>query len=330
MRKILLILISIQSLSVVLFAQQNNKDLFVQFSTYQALSAGLYQGFVELGEVRKYGDTGIGTYDSLDGEMILIDGTFLQVKDNGAVNSIDDLEKTPFASVAFFEPDKEIQLKSGMSYKDVQNEILKAMPAKNMFYIIRIDGRFKSMTSRSVLVQKPPYPPLSNVLANQISKKNIVRKATLIGLYSPPFSSNTITTPEFHFHFVSGDRKLGGHVLDFVVENVTCKIDQKSKMLLILPDTDSFRNANFSVSEEKKLEPALAAPVSTPETPAAKQPASKPAPAPAAAEPLAAELPAASSGPVIAAPLDASSTKVPVVNAKPVEIAIPEPSAAGK
>ncbi|MBI5207561.1 MAG: acetolactate decarboxylase [Candidatus Firestonebacteria bacterium] len=53
----------------LVFAEQN-KDTLVQISTIDALMNGLYDGFISVSEALKYGDTGIGTFDGLDGEMI--------------------------------------------------------------------------------------------------------------------------------------------------------------------------------------------------------------------------------------------------------------------
>ena len=39
-----------------------------QYNTLGALMAGLYGGSMTIGELLKYGDLGIGTLDSIDGE----------------------------------------------------------------------------------------------------------------------------------------------------------------------------------------------------------------------------------------------------------------------
>src|ERR1051325_6241811 len=45
-------------------------DEMFQVSTLDALSEGLYQGALSFGELKKNGDCGLGTFDSLDGEMV--------------------------------------------------------------------------------------------------------------------------------------------------------------------------------------------------------------------------------------------------------------------
>ena len=43
-----------------------------QYNTLGALMAGLYDGSMTVGELLQYGDLGLGTLDSIDGELIII------------------------------------------------------------------------------------------------------------------------------------------------------------------------------------------------------------------------------------------------------------------
>ena len=44
------------------------------YNTLGALMAGLYKGTMTIEELLKHGDLGIGTLDSIDGELIVLDG----------------------------------------------------------------------------------------------------------------------------------------------------------------------------------------------------------------------------------------------------------------
>jgi acetolactate decarboxylase len=50
-----------------------------QVSTAIALVEGIYQGAVRVGTLREHGDLGLGTFEQLDGEMVVVDGQFFQV-----------------------------------------------------------------------------------------------------------------------------------------------------------------------------------------------------------------------------------------------------------
>jgi acetolactate decarboxylase len=45
-----------------------------QVSTATALVEGIYQGAVRVGTLREHGDLGLGTFEDLDGEMVIVDG----------------------------------------------------------------------------------------------------------------------------------------------------------------------------------------------------------------------------------------------------------------
>ncbi len=49
-----------------------------QYNTLGALMAGLYGGSLTVGELLEHGDLGLGTLDSIDGELIVLDGKAYQ------------------------------------------------------------------------------------------------------------------------------------------------------------------------------------------------------------------------------------------------------------
>jgi acetolactate decarboxylase len=72
-----------------------------QTSLMSALIAGLYDGDMTYGEIRKHGDFGLGTFNNLDGEMVGFDGTFYQLRSDGSARPVTAGQKTPFAVVLF-------------------------------------------------------------------------------------------------------------------------------------------------------------------------------------------------------------------------------------
>ena len=53
-----------------------------QYNTLGALMAGLYGGSFTIKELLEHGDLGIGTLDSIDGELIVIDGTKIRAQNS--------------------------------------------------------------------------------------------------------------------------------------------------------------------------------------------------------------------------------------------------------
>src|SRR6476469_1164646 len=73
-----------------------------QVSTAGALVEGVYQGAVSVGLVREHGDFGLGTFEDLDGEMVVLDGHVFRVSSSGDVHEVPDDVTTPFSVVTGF------------------------------------------------------------------------------------------------------------------------------------------------------------------------------------------------------------------------------------
>ncbi len=80
-----------------------------QTSTMSALVDGIYDGSVTIAELLEHGDFGVGTFNHLDGEMIVNEGVCFHLFSSGEarVASPDDL--TPFAAVTTFEADSDVR-----------------------------------------------------------------------------------------------------------------------------------------------------------------------------------------------------------------------------
>src|ERR1700757_957298 len=77
------------------YLQVSHHTLY-QVSTSTALVEGIYQGAVRIGTLREHGDLGLGTFENLDGEMVVLDGHFFQVRGDGSVRECDDDDLSPF------------------------------------------------------------------------------------------------------------------------------------------------------------------------------------------------------------------------------------------
>jgi len=138
-----------------------------QTSTIDALLSGIYDGDISCRDLLKHGDFGIGTFDGLDGEMVILKGTVYQVKGDGKVYKPDPNTKTPFATMCYFNPEKTISIDASTDYKRIEFLIDAAAPSRNLFCAIKITGQFRLMRTRSVPAQRKPYPPLKEVTRNQ-------------------------------------------------------------------------------------------------------------------------------------------------------------------
>ena len=229
------------------------RDTVFQTSTIDALLAGVYDGDMSCRRLLKHGDFGIGTFDRLDGEMVLLDGNMYQIKADGKVYEPDLSVKTPFATICQFTTDRTFPIKKGSDYETIENLINEYAPNQNLFYAIKITGQFRSVKTRSVPGQQKPYPPLKEVTSTQpeFNMKNI--SGTIVGFRCPPYVKG-INVPGYHLHFISSDQTQGGHVLSFEIADGKCEIDVLNQYFLTLPvDTKEFAETDLSKDRSKEL-----------------------------------------------------------------------------
>ncbi len=221
---------------------QIDDDTLFQTSTIDALLEGVYDGDMSFETLRTYGDFGLGTVQALDGEMILLGGSAYHVRTDGVAYAIPDNVFTPFAAVTFFDADIVGGLSEGMSMDDVEAHIESILPSSNIMYAIRIDGTFSSMKTRSVPAQVRPYPPLLEVVKDQVVFEIGETKGTIVGFWMPYYASG-INVTNFHLHYLTDDRTTGGHVLDFTVASATMGLDETYNLEVNLIKTDAFLDA---------------------------------------------------------------------------------------
>ncbi len=159
-----------------------------QVSISGALVAGVYDKEVSVKSILDHGDFGLGTFANLDGEMVVLDGRVYQVQGTGRVSEAGPGAGAPFAVVTRFSPQTDVETESVANFKDLEKHCDKCRTSGNIFYALRLDGRFHKVRTRAV---NPPQPGTRLVdAAKAQSEFNFSDiDGTLIGLWSPGFSS---------------------------------------------------------------------------------------------------------------------------------------------
>ncbi len=223
-------------------AKDKNGAVLYQTSLMSALVDGVYEGQASYGELHRHGDFGLGTFNDLDGEMVGFDGIFYQLRSDGSARRVADDQKTPFAVLTFFMPDSRLAL-SDLG-KAATLARLTEETQDNLFTAIRIDGRFKRVSTRTVREQHRPFQPLQDAAKGQ--KETVLSdvEGTIAGFRTPAYAG-VLGVPGFHLHFLTADRSAGGHVLDFEIEAATAQLCTIHDVHIELPATDAFLNADL-------------------------------------------------------------------------------------
>jgi acetolactate decarboxylase len=213
-----------------------------QISTSTALVEGVYSGFVLSSALLEHGDFGVGTFEGLNGEMVILDGEIYQA--TGTVRRRSDDFLVPFASVTHFRADAVFQIDEVECVKDIELACNTHRISENLFYAIRVEGVFDTMHARAV----HPVPQGSRLIdaaKTQLEFHFHDVEGTLVCLWSPRYSSS-FSVPGYHFHFISKDRTKGGHVLDCAAQQLRASIQIVSEYDVRLPEAGSFLTSDLN------------------------------------------------------------------------------------
>ena len=188
-----------------------------QVGTLQGLLAGEYDGTVALGDLPGTGNPqtiGLGTFDALDGEMVVLDGAYYRVPTSGRIAVMKPTDTTPFVNVATVDFGAPLfQGSFNGNYAALKTYISSKLPDPTRPYAIRIHGSFRSVKTRSVPRQTKPYKKLIAVVKNgQVVFELQHVRGTVVG-FCFPASFKGLNIVGFHLHFLTADRSAGGHVL---------------------------------------------------------------------------------------------------------------------
>lgn len=226
-----------------------------QVSTLQALMQGAYEGQIPCRDLPRYGTLGLGTFDALDGELILLDGQVYQATADGRIVR-NPSTSVPFANVVRFRPKTVQRDMFGPIDMDALLARLDALASsKNLIYAVRIDAQFSQLKLRSVPRQSPPYPPLTEAVKQQTVFERKDVRGTLVGFRFPQYMSG-VNMPGWHLHFISDDRRHGGHVLGLVSHQVDVQLQAIRRFEMALPDRGTFVGADLSKDMSKEIHQA--------------------------------------------------------------------------
>ena len=216
-----------------------------QTSTMSALVDGIYDGSLTIAGLLEHGDFGVGTFNRLDGEMVVNEGVCFHLFSSGEarVASPDDL--TPFAAVTTFEPDTTFDLKTPTTRADLIAQIDERLSSENLFYAIRGTGRFSTVSTRTATRQEAPYPPLPEATASEAERTFTDTGGVLVGFRTPDYEQG-ISVAGYHLHFLNDEHTGGGHAFDFLFERGVVEIMTVSELRLSLPTSGPFLAADLN------------------------------------------------------------------------------------
>jgi len=214
-----------------------------QFSFVDALVAGLFDGAFDASVISATGTLGVGCGDALDGELVLIDGDLFVCRADG-VSKVSPTDRIPFAEVVDFQPTFTRVLDGPVTEAAFEELVDGLVPSHNLFYAIRLDGTFDSLTVREAVRQQKPFRGLAEAVGDQHESTSGPTEGTLLGFKGPDVFQG-LSVADYHLHYLASDRSLGGHAMDFVLREGTLSIEAYANFTVRLPEIESYLTAEL-------------------------------------------------------------------------------------
>lgn len=213
--------------------------------------AGLYGGSLTIGELLEHGDLGIGTLDSIDGELIVLDGKAYQAKGSGEKPEVIEVQAdvtVPYAAVIFHQAEVIFKQRFEMTDQELQKRIESYYDGENLFRSLKIHGHFGKMHVR-MIPKSTSEQKFAEVATHQpeYTIENVT--GTIVGIWTPEIFHG-VSVAGYHLHFISDDHTFGGHVLDYVITEGVVEVGAVDQLDQRFPVQDrQYLFAKFNAQE---------------------------------------------------------------------------------
>jgi len=100
-----------------------------------------------------------------------------------------------------------------------------------------------------------PGTPLTEATAHQAEFKMTDVPGTIVGLWSPPYA-RSINVAGWHLHFLTDDRRGGGHLLGCGGAGLEAKMEDLDDLRLAISQTTQFLHADLTQDPSRALDKA--------------------------------------------------------------------------
>ena len=227
-----------------------------QVSTLQALMLGYSRSVIHVSELLGHGNIGLGTFTDVDGEMIVLDGVCYRAMENGDFAIAEPDRGVPFSVVCSMEERSPMEFGAMDDIEELKtalNNTIDSHFGLNSMHIARIDGEFEIVDARSESGCQSMHVDLKSILGKtQKAFQFEGIRGTLVCVYFPDYMDG-INAAGWHLHFISDDRKHGGHVFDIGMKSGRGYISKINSIEIKLPDEPVFDTYSLKQASEKEI-----------------------------------------------------------------------------
>lgn len=216
-------------------ADNQHEPQLVQVGTYDYLTQPDFTGLTSVGRIAQGQTLGLGTFENLDGELVMVGGTIYQVRPDGTPREADPATRTPFMQAIRFRSQVDVPVPPGTTCAQLPALITEAAKRNDGIVAVRVRGSFTDLVTRSVTADPPPFQELSQTIAEQTVFALGERRAVLVGFWQGRDASG-IGQDGLHLHGLTADRTAGGHVLSCIAgDDVQVSIQRVSNVQVRTP-----------------------------------------------------------------------------------------------
>lgn len=231
-------------------------ELF-QVSTLGALAHGANRGGIPIGEVLAHGDLGVGTFEGLAGEAVIVDGVAYMVAGHEEVSVPDASVLSPYAVVTRFAGGEPVVLPPFASMAELGRALDALRTDDRHVAAFRIEGRLDRMTLRVVCGGREGET-LAEVAGRQFEAEHSDVDVTIVGFWTPAAMLG-VDVVGYHLHVVSADRSLGGHLYDAAGDGLRASVQTEGRVHVVGGPRDPVDPAmlahDLGTSEERPTGP---------------------------------------------------------------------------
>ncbi|BAL84849.1 putative alpha-acetolactate decarboxylase (plasmid) [Selenomonas ruminantium subsp. lactilytica TAM6421] len=236
---------------------EQNFVKYYQVSTLQALALGFSKSVITVGELLQHGNLGLGTFEDVDGEMIVLDGKCYRAKNNGEVVPAENERGVPFASICCFQSHRTETFEKMDTIEQIKEWLTLRIEEEfglNSMYAVRINGEFSRVDARSESGTKAHHVTLKDALS--ITQKAFIFeniKGSLVCVYYPDYMDG-INAAGWHMHFLSEDKRKGGHVFDISMTRGNASFCKITSLEIRIPDSPAFDTYALKCASKEEIQ----------------------------------------------------------------------------
>jgi acetolactate decarboxylase len=218
-----------------------------QISTSTALVEGVYSGSIPSSVLLEHGDFGLGTFENLEGEMVIFDGEIYQVADRVRHHSDDFL--VPFAAITKFRAKSSFEIDNVVCLKAI--ELAPTNSAFPTIFSTRCD--WMASLKPFMRVRFIPSRKTLGYWTRQKRKANSTSKTSKAHSLASSLRVTRAPSAYLGITFISNHRTKGGHVLDCRASKIEARIQVISEYDIRLPESGPFLTTNLSKDPSSEL-----------------------------------------------------------------------------